>query len=60
MLDAAGKPCDTHFIEDAHRAGLVVHPFTFRRENSFLPEELRQGNPGARPTSLRPGTCRAS
>jgi glycerophosphoryl diester phosphodiesterase len=23
----------------------VLHPWTFRRENSFLPEELRQGNP---------------
>ena len=26
---------------DAHRAGLLVHPYTFRNENSFLPLELR-------------------
>ncbi len=31
----------TSFIADAHRAKLVVHPFTFRNENSFLPLELR-------------------
>jgi glycerophosphoryl diester phosphodiesterase len=24
--------------------GLVLHPWTFRRENSFLPEDFRQGN----------------
>jgi glycerophosphoryl diester phosphodiesterase len=34
----------TTLVRDAHRAGLVLHPWTFRRENSFLPEELRQGN----------------
>ena len=34
----------TSFVRDAHRAGLVVHPWTFRRENSFLPEDFRQGN----------------
>ena len=31
----------TRFVKDAHAAGLVVHPYTFRRENSFLPLELR-------------------
>ena len=31
----------TTFVEDAHRAGLLVHPYTFRNENSFLPLELR-------------------
>jgi glycerophosphoryl diester phosphodiesterase len=31
----------TTFVRDAHRAGLVVHPYTFRAENSFLPLELR-------------------
>jgi glycerophosphoryl diester phosphodiesterase len=35
----------TGFVRNAHRAGLVVHPWTFRRENSFLPEDFRQGNP---------------
>ena len=31
----------TAFVEHAHDAGLVVHPYTFRRENTFLPLELR-------------------
>ena len=31
--DCTGKP--TSFVKDAHRAGLVVHPYTFRRENTF-------------------------
>jgi len=33
----------TSFISDAHHAGLLVHPYTFRNENSFLPLELRSG-----------------
>jgi glycerophosphoryl diester phosphodiesterase len=37
----------TSFIRDAHRAGLVVHPWTFRRENSFLPQDFREGNSGS-------------
>ncbi len=35
----------TTLVRDAHKAGLVVHPWTFRRENNFLPEDFRQGNP---------------
>ena len=31
----------TRFVDDAHEAGLTVHPFTFRNENQFLPLELR-------------------
>jgi glycerophosphoryl diester phosphodiesterase len=31
----------TTFVDDAHDAGLLVHPYTFRRENTFLPLELR-------------------
>jgi glycerophosphoryl diester phosphodiesterase len=42
-------PCDadgrslppTSFVADAHRARLLVHPYTFRAENTFLPLELR-------------------
>jgi glycerophosphoryl diester phosphodiesterase len=34
----------TSLVRDAHRAGLVLHPWTFRRENTFLPEDFRQGN----------------
>jgi glycerophosphoryl diester phosphodiesterase len=33
----------TALVGDAHRAGLLVHPYTFRAENSFLPSELRRG-----------------
>lgn len=33
----------TSFVADAHAAGLLVHPYTFRNENSFLPLELRRG-----------------
>jgi glycerophosphoryl diester phosphodiesterase len=33
----------TRVVDDAHAVGLVVHPFTFRAENSFLPTELRLG-----------------
>jgi len=34
----------TSFVRDAHRAGLLVHPYTFRAENNFLPLELRRGS----------------
>jgi glycerophosphoryl diester phosphodiesterase len=34
-----GSP--TTLVTDAHRAGLVVHPYTFRAENNFLPVDLR-------------------
>jgi len=37
----------TALVSDAHRAGLVVHPYTFRPENNFLPEDFRQGNPSS-------------
>lgn len=36
-----GEP--TPVIEDAHDAGLVVHGYTFRAENAFLPTEYRSG-----------------
>ena len=42
----------TALVNDAHRAGLQVHPYTFRPENNFLPEDFRQGNP-ASPEYLR-------
>jgi glycerophosphoryl diester phosphodiesterase len=45
-----GSP--TALVGDAHRAGLLVHPWTFRRENIFLPEDLRRGDP-ASPSYLR-------
>ena len=40
-----GEP--TTLIADAHRAGLVVHPWTFRPENNFLAASFRQGDPSS-------------
>lgn len=34
-IGTLGTP--THLVRDAHAAGLKVHPWTFRRENYFLP-----------------------
>jgi glycerophosphoryl diester phosphodiesterase len=33
----------TTLVADAHRAGLLVHVWTLRAENEFLPAELRSG-----------------
>ncbi|MCW7539948.1 glycerophosphodiester phosphodiesterase [Aquabacterium sp. A7-Y] len=33
----------TALISDAHAAGLIVHAWTFRAENSFLPDEFDAG-----------------
>jgi glycerophosphoryl diester phosphodiesterase len=43
----AGKPLGepTTLIRDAHRVGLVLHPFTFRPENNFLAADFQQGDP---------------
>ena len=38
---ASGTP--TALVADAHAVGLLVHPYTFRNENTFLPAELRRG-----------------
>ncbi|WP_308251923.1 glycerophosphodiester phosphodiesterase [Pseudonocardia sp. KRD291] len=35
----------TSLVADAHAAGLIVHPYTFRNENSFLPANLRSPGP---------------
>lgn len=46
--DAAGRSQPpTSLVADAHAAGLLVHPWTLRRENAFLPLELRLGDPDA-------------
>jgi glycerophosphoryl diester phosphodiesterase len=51
--DATGHSLPANsLIRDAHAAHLLVHPYTFRRENNFLPTELQQGNP-ASPNFLR-------
>jgi len=36
-----GEP--TSFVDDAHAVGLLVHPYTLRNENSFLPPAYREG-----------------
>lgn len=33
----------TSVVKDAHAAGLVLHPYTMRNENSFLPADFRRG-----------------
>ena len=33
----------TRFVDDAHAVRLLVHPYTFRNENTFLPPALREG-----------------
>ncbi|MHB9862991.1 glycerophosphodiester phosphodiesterase [Streptomyces sp. YIM S03343] len=33
----------TTLVADAHKVGLVLHPYTMRNENPFLPAEFRRG-----------------
>ncbi|MFJ5033758.1 glycerophosphodiester phosphodiesterase [Streptomyces sp. NPDC088560] len=37
-----GEP--TTLVRDAHKVGLVLHPYTMRNENPFLPAEYRRGS----------------
>ena len=37
----------TTLIRDAHREGLLVHPFTFRPENTFLAADFQLGDPAS-------------
>lgn len=47
--DTAGKlSTPTTLVRDAHAAGLKVHPYTFRAENNFLPDDLRSGSDPAK------------
>ncbi|MFJ6699640.1 glycerophosphodiester phosphodiesterase [Streptomyces sp. NPDC091272] len=42
--DAAGRlGRPTTLVRDAHARGLVLHPYTMRNENSFLPADFRRG-----------------
>ncbi|MGQ4375327.1 glycerophosphodiester phosphodiesterase [Streptomyces sp. SAS_267] len=42
--DAAGNLTrPTTLVADAHRAGLILHPYTMRNENPFLPADFREG-----------------
>jgi glycerophosphoryl diester phosphodiesterase len=43
--DADGKlTTPTTLVADAHAAGLVLHPYTMRNENPFLPPAYRKGS----------------
>ncbi|MFI6349634.1 glycerophosphodiester phosphodiesterase [Streptomyces sp. NPDC050560] len=43
--DADGKLLDeTTLVRDAHAAGLILHPYTMRNENTFLPADYRTGD----------------
>lgn len=42
--DAAGKlGPPTTLVADAHARGLILHPYTARNENNFLPADYRRG-----------------
>ncbi|MGI5199466.1 glycerophosphodiester phosphodiesterase [Streptomyces sp. CA-288835] len=42
--DASGKLTKpTTLVKDAHAAGLILHPYTMRNENTFLPADFRKG-----------------
>ncbi|MFF0752280.1 glycerophosphodiester phosphodiesterase [Streptomyces sp. NPDC004267] len=42
--DASGRlGTETTLVRDAHAAGLILHPYTMRNENTFLPVEYRRG-----------------
>ncbi|ELP70810.1 glycerophosphodiester phosphodiesterase [Streptomyces turgidiscabies] len=42
--DSAGAlTSPTTLVADAHKAGLVLHPYTMRNENPFLPANFRKG-----------------
>ena len=41
LLGNLGEP--TTIVSDAHKVGLAVHPWTFRRENYFLPLAQKSG-----------------
>ncbi|MFI6655610.1 glycerophosphodiester phosphodiesterase [Streptomyces sp. NPDC050523] len=34
----------TTLVADAHKVGLILHPYTMRNENPFLPMEFRKGS----------------
>lgn len=40
---AGGLGAPTTLVRDAHAQGLVLHPYTARNENTFLPAEYRKG-----------------
>jgi glycerophosphoryl diester phosphodiesterase len=58
--DASGNLLGpTALVADAHAAGLVVHGWTFRAENRYLPTDLRVGEPADPTYPARYGDFRA-
>ena len=57
--DATSLLPATSLVKDAHAAGLVVHPWTVRAENYFLPSSLRRGDPAAADYLEQPGEVSA-
>lgn len=42
--DGAGRlTTPTTLVRDAHARGLILHPYTMRNENAFLPADFRRG-----------------
>ncbi|WEH32552.1 glycerophosphodiester phosphodiesterase [Streptomyces sp. AM 4-1-1] len=42
--DASGRlGTPTTLVRDAHAQGLILHPYTLRNENTFLPADFRRG-----------------
>ena len=54
-LDAEPFPADTGLVKAAHDAGLLVHSWTARRENAFLPKRLQRGDAKRADFSRSPG-----
>ncbi|MEI7031942.1 glycerophosphodiester phosphodiesterase [Streptomyces pratensis] len=43
--DASGRlTAPTTLVRDAHARGLLLHPYTMRNENAFLPADFRRGS----------------
>jgi glycerophosphoryl diester phosphodiesterase len=57
--DATNLLPATSLVKDAHAAGLVVHPWTVRAENYFLPSSLRRGDAAAADYLAQPGDVTA-
>lgn len=47
VLNANGRREKVTLVDRAHGAGLLVHVWTFRSENHFLPPEFRCGDPSS-------------
>ncbi len=54
-LDAEPFPADTGLVKAAHDANLMVHSWTARRENAFLPRHLQRGDPKRADFARSPG-----